>query len=175
MLLTAILALSLMLATSNSLIQLAMASTSYDVTILDLSFNPQGQCTEKGDTVVWTNKDPVIYTLWFVYEENESTYLLSGPIQPEESWSHVFNDPVKLKYYCFERLWITGRLRVVKVLGDIDWDGTVDGHDLYFLGRSYQAIPDNPNWNEDADINFDDTVNKTDLTIVGSQYGEIDP
>ena len=164
-----------MFATSIFLIQPAMAQANHDVTITDLSFNPQYLCVEKGNTINWTNNDPVICTLWFVHEENESTYLLSDPIPPGESWSHVFNDPAKLRYHCFKDLWITGRLRVVKVFGDINWDGTVDVHDLYASGRAYQTTPDNPNWNEDADINFDNTVNKTDLTIVGSHYGEIDP
>lgn len=170
-----ILALSLMFATSGLLISQSMAPTIYDVTILDFSFDPPGQCIEKGNTINWTNNDAVIYTLWFVYEENDSTYLLSDPIPPGESWSHVFNDPVKLRYHNFERVWITGRLRVVKVFGDINWDGTVDVRDLYALGRAYPTTPDNPDWNEDADINFDNTVNEADLTIVRSHYGEIDP
>jgi len=177
-LLTAVILLhSLTLTTSITFPLILQAETqeTRDVTIQDLTFQPQNITITKGDTVNWTNNDLVIYTLWFTYKENESTYLLSDPIPPGASWSRVFNDPAKLKYYCFERLWITGNLRIVMVLGDVNWDNIVDIYDLHALGRAYQATRESPNWNEDADINFDNTVNKTDLTTLSNNYGKTDP
>ncbi len=175
LLIAAILLLTLTLTTRNLFSKQVEAQNASNITIQDLVFHPQNLVVAKGDTITWTNNDSLIYTLWFVHEENGSTYLLSDPILPQESWSHTFHDPTKLKYYSQERLWITGRLRTVKVLGDINWDSLVDIHDLYALGEAYQTTPDTPNWNEDADINFDNAVNKSDLAIMNSHYGETDP
>lgn len=101
--------------------------------------------------------------------------MLSTPILPGESWSHMFNNPAKLRYYCFESLWITGRLRIVKVLGDVNEDGTVNVLDLHGLGKAYQTAPNQPNWNEDADINFNYLVDNPDLTKLSSNFGKTDP
>lgn len=147
----------------------------YEVIIFDFSFHPQGLSITRGDTVAWTNNDPEIYTLSFVFEENQSTYLLSDPILPGASWSHEFANPTKLRYYCLERPWITGNLRIVTILGDINWNNIVDIHDLHTLGKVYQTTPQSPNWNEDADINFDNVVNGTDLAKLSNNYGKADP
>jgi plastocyanin len=85
-----------------------------NVIIQDFSFQPQSLTIFRGDTIVWTNNDPVIHTLWFVHVENKSTYLMSDPILPGESWSHKFNDLAGLKYYCFDNLWINGSIIVAQ-------------------------------------------------------------
>jgi plastocyanin len=148
---------------------------SHNIIMQDLACHPQNLTVAKHDTVTWTNNDPVIYTLWFVYEENKSTYTLTNPILPGQSWSHTFSNPTKLTYYCQERLWITGRLRIVKVLGDINWDNLVDIHDLHELGKSYQSTSGQPNWNEDADIDFNNIVDQPDLSTLSNNYGKTDP
>ncbi len=171
----ALLLFTLALAVPNLLNQKARAQDTHSVTMQDLAFSPQNLAITKGETVEWTNNDVVIYTLWFVYEENQTTYLLSNPIEPEQSWSHTFNNPAKLTYHSFERLRITGRLRIVYILGDINWDNKINIHDLYVLGKHYQTTPTSTNWNEDADINFDNTVNQPDLTTLSENYGKTDP
>ena len=139
----AILVLSLILATSTLLIQPAIAQPDHDVSIHDLSFDPQCLCIEKGDTINWTNNDPVIHTLWFVFAENQSTYLLSDPIPPGESWTHPFTESQKfaLLYYSFDKLWITGTLRVYRILGNVDGDGDVDPSDFYIFAGAYGTAP----------------------------------
>ena len=151
------------------------ASETHSIKLEELSFHPQNLAITKHDAITWTNNDPVIHTLWFVYEENKSTYTLSNPILPGQSWSHTFNNPTKLTYYSQERLWITGRIRIVKVLGDINWNNLVDVHDLHTLGKSYQTTSGQPNWNEDADINFNNIVDEPDLSILSDNYGKTDP
>jgi len=173
--LTALLLLSPMPAISNLLIQQATAADNYNVTILNFSFNPQVLCVEKGDTVVWTNNDPLIYTLWFVFAENESTYLLSDPIPPGQSWSYTFTKPVKLLYYSFERLWITGELRIFTIFGDVNGDGKVNASDLFDLGKAYGTVPSMPNWNPDCDFNGNSNIDKPDLSALSENYGKIDP
>ncbi|MDH5787164.1 MAG: ABC transporter substrate-binding protein, partial [Candidatus Bathyarchaeota archaeon] len=76
------------------------------------SFHPQSLTIFKDDKIVWTNNDPVVHTLWFVYAEDKSTYLMSNPILPGESWSYVFSDSAELRYYCFDSLWVNGSITV---------------------------------------------------------------
>jgi len=103
---------------SYPLTLLVNAQQTHDVIIQDFAFQPQILTIQPGDTVKWSNNDPVIYTLWFVYAENHTTYKkagnegLSEPILPGETWSWVFDETVKLQYYSFERLWITGNVTV---------------------------------------------------------------
>ena len=175
--LAAIMALSLMLATSILLIQPAMAQAKHGVTIHDLAFDPQCLCIEKGDTINWTNSDPLIHTLWFVFAENGSTYLLSDPIPPSESWSYTFTELQKFKllYYSFKHLWITGTIRVYKVLGDVDGDGDVDPFDFAIFRLAYGSTTGDLNWNEWCDLDGDGDVDPFDFAIFRVNYGKIDP
>ena len=95
-------------------IQPANAEQTHHVTIQDFTFHPQSLNVLVGDKIVWTNNDPVIYTLWFVNASDQTTHLLSDPIPPEESWSWVFDEVAELQYYSFERLWITGFITVTR-------------------------------------------------------------
>ncbi|UCE16709.1 MAG: hypothetical protein JSV12_03665, partial [Candidatus Bathyarchaeota archaeon] len=90
-----------------------------NVTVSGFSFNPRNTAILEGDTVVWTNNDPVIHTLWFVNITDQSTFLLSPPIMPGESWSHNFTETATLQYYSFDRLWVTGFLTVTPIIHDI--------------------------------------------------------
>jgi len=85
---------------------------TWNVMIDGFAFSPQDTNIAPSDVVTWKNNDPVIHTLWFVIAENQTTYLLSDPIAPEGSWSHTFYEPLRLQYYCLERLWITGNITV---------------------------------------------------------------
>jgi plastocyanin len=82
------------------------------VNIQSFAFNPQNVAVNTGDSVIWTNNDPVIYTLWFTNASDGSTYLLSPPINPGTTWVHTFSDKIQLNYYDFDRLSITGQLTV---------------------------------------------------------------
>jgi plastocyanin len=83
------------------------------VNVQNFAFNPQNVTIHTGDSVTWTNNDPVIYTLWFKSASDGSTYLFSQPINPGTSWTHIFVDNIILNYYDFDRLYITGQLIVV--------------------------------------------------------------
>jgi hypothetical protein len=86
------------------------------INIQNFAFNPQIATIQFGDSVSWTNNDPVIYTLWFTNASDGSTYLLSPPINPGGTWTHAFPDKIRLNYYDFDRLQITGQLGVVPSL-----------------------------------------------------------
>lgn len=170
----ATLLLTLALTISNSLIHPAGTEESRNVIIQDFAFHPQKLIIAKGDTVNWTNNDSVIYTLWFVLAENESTYLLSNPIPPDQSWVHAFTELEKfpLFYYDFERLWISGTIKVYMVIGDVDSDGDVDAHDLYLFAKAYGTTPPT---NPDCDLDFDEDVDPDDIQIFAEEYGKTDP
>lgn len=90
-----------------------------NVTVSGFSFNPKNTTILEGDTVMWTNNDPVIHTLWFVNITDQTTFLLSPPIMPGESWSQNFTETATLQYYSFDRLWITGFLTVSSIIHDV--------------------------------------------------------
>jgi hypothetical protein len=144
-----------------------------NVTIFDLSFNPCCLCVEKGDTINWTNNDPLIHTLYFALED-KSTYLLSDPILPGESWSHTFTESQKLTltYYSFDRLWITGNIRVYIILGDIDGDSDVDSDDFYLFAGVYGTSPPSNPW---CNLDCDGDVDSDDFYIFAGKYGSSYP
>jgi hypothetical protein len=86
------------------------------INIQNFAFNPQIATILPGDSVSWINNDPVIYTLWFTNASDGSTYLLSPPINPGTTWTRTFPDKVRLNYYDFDRLQITGQLSIVPIL-----------------------------------------------------------
>jgi len=107
-----LLAFVLAVSMSTVLIKRTAAQTTYYVDILDFAFVPSALTIVSGDTVVWTNNDPVIYMLWFTRVSDGTTYLLSDPIGPGETWSYTFTEVVDLQYFDLDRLWMTGFLTV---------------------------------------------------------------
>lgn len=109
---TSLLLISLIVTITNLSINPANANLTHYVVISDFAFHPQNLTIQMGDTIEWLNNDPVIHTLWFTRVKDQTTYTLSEPISPGESWSHTFNENTTLKYYDFDRLWITGFITV---------------------------------------------------------------
>jgi len=60
----------------------------------------------------------------------------------------------------------------VKLLGDVDDNGIVDISDLHALSAAYDSVPENPNWNEEADMNGDNEVNGLDLSAFVQKYSK---
>jgi len=67
-------------------------------------------------------------------------------------------------------IFIDGTMRI-KVVGDINGDGSVNIDDLTLLTQAFGSTPTSPNWNSDADLNKDNLVNALDLYLVGNSYG----
>lgn len=55
--------------------------------------------------------------------------------------------------------------------GDVNGDGVVDIVDLATVGWSFGTEPDDPYWNPDADLNYDNRIDIDDLIIVALNYG----
>jgi len=123
---------TLILTTTVSIAHPINSLATHNVTIFNLAFNPQNLTIDVGDTISWQNNDPLIYTLWFTKVSDGSTYLLSDPILPGNTWSWTFNEPVTLQYYSFERLWITGFINVQGAVTPIAGTAGITGYKLVF-------------------------------------------
>lgn len=72
---------------------------------------------------------------------------------------------------------LTDGMVQITIPGDVDRDNDVDIADLSFIARALGTDPDWPHgtgwdeWNSDCDINDDDKVDISDLTIAGKNYG----
>ncbi len=61
------------------------------------------------------------------------------------------------------------------LVGDVNFDGTVDFNDLAILAASYGCSEGDACYNYDVDLDSDGTVDLNDLTILGMQYGLTEP
>jgi hypothetical protein len=69
----------------------------------------------------------------------------------------------------------------VRIMGDINGDGKVDGRDIILVARAfascgpeyeYASSPPSPGWNLDCDINGDNKVDSRDLVLIARHFGE---
>jgi hypothetical protein len=61
---------------------------------------------------------------------------------------------------------LSGGTVKVKIVGDIDGNGRVDGRDLVEAAKAFGTVPGYPRWNPDADINQDGKIDGKDLVKV---------
>jgi hypothetical protein len=58
----------------------------------------------------------------------------------------------------------------IRILGDMNGDGTVNILDAIILGNAFLSTPGSSNWNPNADINGDGIVNILDAIILGNHF-----
>jgi subtilisin family serine protease len=80
-------------------------------------------------------------------------------------------DIVENEYNTTNNLFIDGTV-YVKIPGDENGDGIVNGTDLEDLSVIYGSVLGAPNWNPDADFNADNIISVQDLLILGKNYGK---
>ena len=69
---------------------------SYAVAIENMQFNPASAGIQKGDSVTWTNRMGMPHT---VTPDNDE-FPGSGPIGPNQTFSHTFADAGTIAYHC---------------------------------------------------------------------------
>jgi hypothetical protein len=60
----------------------------------------------------------------------------------------------------------------VRILGDINGDGKVDGSDLIIAAAAFASYPRHPRWNPIADVTEDLKVDGSDLILMARNYGK---
>ena len=59
----------------------------------------------------------------------------------------------------------------VRILGDVNGDGKVDGKDIALAAISFGTVPEDARWNPDADINLDGKIDGKDLVLIALRFG----
>lgn len=66
-----------------------------------------------------------------------------------------------------------GFFEYVQVQGDVNADCIVNVFDVFQMGKAFGAIPSQPNWDSNCDINNDDVVDDNDLAVERADYGKL--
>jgi len=56
---------------------------------------------------------------------------------------------------------------------DLDGNGEINIIDLQIAARAYGSTPENPCWNEKADVNKDGIINIMDIYLIAQDFGEV--
>jgi amicyanin len=107
--------LPMLLLTGAAVLLIAPMGTraaTHEVTITDFAFAPQELTITAGDTVTWTNNDPVIHTA-----TSTGGAFDSGDIDTGESFSLTFTTPGTYDYLCTPHPIMTGRIVVLAAAG----------------------------------------------------------
>jgi plastocyanin len=81
---------------------------TYDVTIQGFAFSPFDLKINKGDTVVWTNKDTASHTV----VSDTGNELASDTLATDQTYSHTFNEVGTFNYHCGIHLSMKARVEV---------------------------------------------------------------
>jgi len=66
-----------------------------------------------------------------------------------------------------------GFFEYVQIQGDVNADCIVDVFDVFKMGKAFGAIPSQPNWDSDCDINNDNVIDDIDLAIESADYRKL--
>jgi hypothetical protein len=60
----------------------------------------------------------------------------------------------------------------IKIIGDANGDGKVDGMDLLEICKAFNSKPGSPRWNPEADFNYDSKVDGRDVAMLIKHFGK---
>jgi amicyanin len=86
----------------------ARAGTDHAIEIADFAFQPGTVTITVGDTVTWTNRDPVVHTA-----TSTAGAFDSGELGTGESYQVTFTEPGTFDYLCTPHPSMTGRIVVL--------------------------------------------------------------
>ena len=87
----------------------AAGAATVDVEILGSAYNPASVTVTAGDTVNWTNKDPVVHTV----TSDNGAFQSSGDLGMSQSHPVTFTLPGTYAYHCYWHSFMTGTVTVV--------------------------------------------------------------
>ena len=94
-------------ALSSARAPTAHAGAAHAVDIVDFTFAPATLTIAVGDTVTWTNRDPVVHTA-----TSTAGAFDSGDLDQDDSYSFTFTTPGTYDYLCTPHPSMTGRIVV---------------------------------------------------------------
>ena len=163
-----------------------------DIAILDVyPSNPSaypGWVLEVYVVVSNEGESPASFNVTLYYNETKISTLRVVSLPPHQNLTLTFNwDTTGLEHCCnytlkaeaeilpyeenIENNFFTDGIVKMKIMGDVNGDGTVNLLDLIIAGSSIDATPESPEWNPDADLNQDLKINLLDLLIISANYG----
>jgi len=60
----------------------------------------------------------------------------------------------------------------IGLLGDLNWDKTINILDISFVAHSFGSRPADERWNPECDLNGDDVIDILDVALVAKEYGK---
>jgi len=69
---------------------------TYNINIMGYTFSPSNLAIKSGDTVIWTNLDPMAHTI----TSDSGTELNSSSLSNGQSYSHTFSTVGTFAYHC---------------------------------------------------------------------------
>ncbi|MCJ7422873.1 PKD domain-containing protein [Candidatus Bathyarchaeota archaeon] len=63
----------------------------------------------------------------------------------------------------------------IRILGDINGDGTVDVRDVAAVANAFGAYPGHPRWNPDLDMKLDNKIDVADIAVIAKNFGIVCP
>jgi len=102
-------------------------------------------------------------TLLFVWDTKGAAYNQNYTIMA------VASTPFDINFT--DNILATGPI-TVRILGDINGDGKVDGRDIVTAAKAFGTRPGDPRWNPDADVNQDGRVDGRDITLIARNFGK---
>jgi len=75
------------------------------------------------------------------------------------------------EYNATNNVYIDGAVKV-RLYGDVNDDGKVDGKDIALASLAFGTVPTDPRWNPNADINQDGKIDGKDIVLISLNFGK---
>jgi plastocyanin len=92
---------------ASSAPQVSQAPATHTITIENMRFSPEALSVQRGDRIVWINKDLFPHTATGKAKEFDS-----GSIAAEGSWAYAANEPGEHAYVCTFHPTMSGMITV---------------------------------------------------------------
>jgi len=137
----------------------------------------KGNVTETFDVKVYYEPANLIGTLSFInLAPNEQATLTIIWDTTGVPYCHNYTIwaealPVPYEKNLGDNTLIDGQVKV-RIMGDVNGDGKVDGRDIAAVAAAFNTKPGDPRWNPNADFNRDNKVDGRDIAIIARYYGK---
>jgi len=143
----------------------------------ELEYNPAAD-VHVNDTVIFNAtksypRGPDSTIVSYAWDFGDGTDSTTSIPTVEHKFSNVGNYIVTLNVTDDKELSSLNTTTIaISLLGDINFDGTVDILDIYVVAKAFDAKPGDPNWDPMADVNRDGLINILDIFAVAIEYGK---